>query len=105
MSSRTNPSPLLSRVGHALGFGALLAVAGCRSLPGDVAAVLENADKVEVFALDPLPAPDEPRLAPAFHGYRIIGKAEVKDAAERARIVALVEQGVRASDGTVAACF
>ena len=73
-----------------------------------VGAVLDAPDAVELLALHPYP--HLPQGAPAgeeddFHGYRVLGRAALVDAQRVRALVGHVERGIRASDGTVAACF
>ena len=88
---------------------ALLAVgaSGCRAagndLPKDVRAVLDNADRFELLSLDPTRQKEKPK--DDFHGWKVLGKTEVKDAPTRKKVVAALYKGVADSDGTVAACF
>jgi len=73
-------------------------------------AVLEDAGALEsltILALEPSLGPAEtlPPDVDAFHGYRVNGRAEVSDPAERRRLLALVEKGMADSDDRRAACF
>jgi hypothetical protein len=71
---------------------------------------LKSPTAMTILALKPdrpLPAAsaEKPDGSDLFHGYKILGKADVDDAALRAKVVSLVERAVSDSDGTVAACF
>lgn len=48
---------------------------------------------------------DEADTVARFHGQPVLGTARVDDLATRDLILQLVERGIEASDGTVAACF
>ena len=79
-----------------------------RRLPADTEQVLRGASALEIFALDPMPLPEEKRSAASttdLHGYPILGRAKLTDARARQELVDLVMRGIRESDGRVAACF
>jgi hypothetical protein len=84
-----------------------LSATGCRAagndLPKDVRAVLDKADRFELLSLDPTRQKEKPK--DDFHGWKVLGKTEVKDAAARKNVVAALYKGIADSDGSVAACF
>jgi hypothetical protein len=94
------------RAGVALTLVALGA-AGCRAagndLPKGVRAVLDNADRFEVLSLDPTRQKEKPK--DDFHGWKVLGRTEVKDAETRKKVVAALYKGIADSDGKVAGCF
>jgi hypothetical protein len=68
---------------------------------------LVGSQQMELFALHPdsrEPTGQTPS-AYAFHGYTVLGRAEVLDMPERDTLVGLVHRSVAASDRTVALCF
>jgi hypothetical protein len=72
-------------------------------LPADVGKALEEADRLELYSLDPSkPAAETDK--DAFHGYKVLGKTTVK-ADARKDLVAAVLKGVADSDGSMADCF
>jgi hypothetical protein len=81
--------------------------AGCRAagndLPKEVRAVLDKADRFEVVSLDPTRQKEKPK--DDFHGWKVLGSTEVKDAEARKKVVAALYEGIADSDGKVAACF
>ncbi|MDB5293445.1 MAG: hypothetical protein JWL69_4686 [Phycisphaerales bacterium] len=75
-------------------------------MPLVAARALADADQYEVLSLRPevfslRPHPEQPR----FHGYEILGRMTVTDAATRQRLNAALQSGVRESDGRMMACF
>ncbi len=77
-------------------------------IPSAERAVLESAETMEVFGLDPrgdtrLPARNEKTVG--FHGYPILRRAQVPDAATRAEIAAAVVRGRRQFNGEPPHCF
>jgi hypothetical protein len=72
-------------------------------LPDNITAILDKADQVELYSLDPSRQKEIPAGAD-FHGWKVLGKTTVKDDARKALIAAL-KKGIKDSDGTVAACF
>ena len=48
---------------------------------------------------------EEPHADETFHGYPVLGKAEITDMAERKAIMAALKQGITQSDGSVDVCF
>ena len=40
-----------------------------------------------------------------FHGYLVLGKAEVETAADQVEIIDAIERGIKESDGSAAKCF
>jgi len=72
-------------------------------IPDDVKAVLDKAEKFELISLDPGRDGEKPK--DGFHGWKVLGQTEVKDADTRKKLVAALEKGVKENDGRVAACF
>ena len=83
-------------------------------IPDAVVAVLEKADKWELFALDPVIVKGkedkkdkgkDDKAETRFHGWKVIGKTEVKDAETRTMLLASLKKGVAANKGEFALCF
>jgi len=93
---------------------------GCRShsgaseakrnaLPAEAMKVLDKCDHFFLFSLDPLlpsmfaeptsPAPED------FHGYRILGKTEVRERAERAHLLRELYSGIAQAGIDAQKCF
>ena len=72
-------------------------------LPDAVKAVLDGAEKFELYSLDPdrMNRPTDG----GFHGWKVLGKTEVKDKATRQKLIAALLRGIAENDGTVAGCF
>lgn len=66
------------------------------------AEILESGERFELLALEPMPL--EKPTPEAFCGYEVRGRAPVDPATGRAAL-RLVQEGILASDGSVAACF
>ncbi|MEM7307867.1 MAG: hypothetical protein AAF682_14405 [Planctomycetota bacterium] len=74
--------------------------------PDGVLAALADPQAVELVALHPYPYQlEEADERPRFHGYGVLGRAPLDDGGDRNRVLALVERGIEASNGMVAACF
>lgn len=69
-------------------------------IPQAERAVLEAAETMEVFRLDPMMGTQEHKIdrAVGFHGYPVLRRAQVKDANTRAEIAAAVVRGWRQND-------
>ena len=72
-------------------------------IPEAAKAVLENADRFELFSLDPVYRERPPKNA--FHGYEVLGKADISDTPTRRKLVSAFERGVAENQGLMAACF
>jgi hypothetical protein len=72
------------------------------AIPAEAKAVLDKADSFELLSLDPS---DREAGKDGFHGWKILGKTEVKDADARKKLVAALEKGAEESKGEVARCF
>ena len=73
-----------------------VSLGGCSAgLSGAARATLLHAEQMEIFTVDPAPQIDgNPHPAPAsqlFHEHQILGRAEVTDAGERARLGRIVD--------------
>ena len=70
-------------------------------LPDAARTALEKADQIDVLSLDPQGGETG---KDAFHEYKVLNKATVKDATALKEIAAAVEKGV-ADGGPIAKCF
>src|SRR5262245_57246499 len=76
---------------------------GCGSEP---AVAVDVPDSLILYALDPREPTEQDLADPEkFHGYAIRGKVEIPEPARKAELLGALEQGVKDSDGSVAACF
>ncbi len=71
-----------------------------KKLPDKAKTVLDKAETIEVYSLDPGDNND-PK---GFHGWKVLGKTAVKDAAKRTELLGALEQGLAESQGG-AKCF
>lgn len=91
-----------------LAFAALLMV-GCTSksadskIPENARSALDKADEFELLSLDPDRKQEESE--DDFHGWKVLGRTQIKDADTRAKVVAALKKGVGENDGIVARCF
>src|SRR5262249_25736189 len=72
-------------------------------LSAETKAILEKAEHFELLSLDP--AVEGVKGEEGFHGWKILGKTAVKDAAVRKQIVTALDKGIAESDGNGAKCF
>jgi hypothetical protein len=71
-------------------------------IPAEHRAILEQAEEIEVLSLMPDHLSDPP--PDGYHGFKVLGKTTVNDAAARKRLVTSFEKGVDI-DGTPFRCF
>ena len=76
------------------------------NFPSVFRSVLENADRIEVFALHPFPYEAEGKAAPGqdFQGYKILGQAKIESESARKELVSLLYRGM-GEPAPFAACF
>jgi hypothetical protein len=86
----------------AIGFWTLPATAQGNVLPEKTLNVLLKAEKFELLSLNP--EPEKVRPKDHFHGYTVLGKTEVKDAALRKDIVESFKKGME-GEINPAKCF
>jgi hypothetical protein len=72
-------------------------------IPADARAILEKAARFELLSLDPKTHDEDPTIG--FHGWKVLGKAVVDDAAIAKKLVVALKQGAEESDGAAAGCF
>lgn len=80
----------------------LAGVARGAEIPPAARAILEKADQIEVYSLDPNPSKDAKE---AFHQYPVLGKVVVKDDKTRKALVAALMEGARENEGYTKFCF
>lgn len=74
-------------------------------LPGDARDVLEGADRIALLALHPYPGEGaEEAKGEPFHGYTVLGRADVPEAEHR-KLVQALYRGLNANNDMVASCF
>ncbi len=68
--------------------------------------VLNSAQQFTIFALNPGGRPTEgEEVAGEFHGFPILGQAEIRNPAERAALLHALYYGIDDSNGNAASCF
>lgn len=87
----------------------LLAACSSHAVPDEAGPFLEalrSCESMELFAIDPSSGYDAPVEAPdRLRGTRVLGRARIDAAADRAEVARLVGEGVVQSDGSLALCF
>ena len=80
------------------------ALSGCGRNP---VAGLKQPEQLTLYSIDgrDFEPGQEPKADEKFHGYPVLGKIEVTDAAKRQEIVEALQDGLAQSDGTMAKCF
>jgi hypothetical protein len=91
--------------------GGLLLAAGVPSgrgddshatLPPAASVLLDEAESVELISLDPRERPTKPD--DSFRGWKVLGRAAIRDLADRRAIVASLKRGIGETD-KVSGCF
>jgi hypothetical protein len=72
-------------------------------MPASAKAVLEQADQFELLSIDPHRPQEKPQ--DDFHGWKVLGRIQIKDAETRNKLLAALKKGVNDNDGIAAACF
>lgn len=84
-------------------------ISGWNHIPDAVEKLLDRADGFELYSLDPDRQRDKDGKAvepkDGFHGYRVLGKAEVKAGADRKKLTDALRLGVEDNFGMIGACF
>lgn len=90
--------------GLLLAFGVVRGHAGDEHdrLPPAASNLLDEAGAIELISLDPRERPAGP--GGSFHGWKVLGRAAIRDAAERRAIVASLGRAI-GSAAEVAGCF
>lgn len=79
------------------------AAQGENKIPDDVRAVLEKPDRVELLSIHPDRLEKPPK--DGLHGWKVLGKTELKGADVQKKVFAALETGVKENTGKVAGCF
>lgn len=79
-----------------------IALSPMRSLPAPIVDAFANPDEVTLYSLTTEWAGGS---LEQFHGFAVLGKTEVKDAATRRKLFTAFANGIEDHDGSVAACF
>lgn len=72
-----------------------------KGLPEAALAILDKAEQLEVWSLDPV----ERGAKDDFHGWKVLGKTSVKNADTGKPLMSALKKGIADSDGIAAACF
>lgn len=72
--------------------------------PGEARGILEGAERLELVTLDPSYEDFDAKRPDTLHGYRILGRAEIADAAAREGLVRGLFEAVRAPEGGASGC-
>lgn len=81
---------------------AFFALAGCGG--GDADGPIESMTLYSLNGED-FPSPDKPWKGETFHGFGVLGKAEVSSPSDRLAILAAAKKGIAQSNGEEAKCF
>ena len=67
----------------------------------------DSPAKFVIYSLRPWPRPRDESGRPerVFHGYHVLGQAEISDAKERRRLAQALARGARENDSMLANCF
>jgi hypothetical protein len=76
---------------------------GPHKVPEAAKVILDKAETFELISLDPVKPDKKPKED--FHGWKVLGKTRVADAAARKKLVAAFEKGVNEYKGGPAKCF
>jgi hypothetical protein len=80
-------------------------VAGDRTPSRGAKAILDKAEQLELYSLEP----DEKEAAVnpdgGFHGWKILGRTTIKDAGARKQLLTAFYKGLMDSKGDIAKCF
>jgi len=99
---RTHTALVVATVAALLAGTALAAPKEENKVPDEVKAILDKADSFELYSLDPNFLKD---VKDGFHGFKVLGKTEVKEADTRKALVAATVKGAAENKGEVARCF
>lgn len=69
-----------------------------------VLGVLTNGDSFTLYSIETLPSVPDWK-GEFFHGCRVLGKNEIKDPAEQAKLISSIESSAKKSRGLVYMCF
>jgi hypothetical protein len=71
-------------------------------LPEAVQSLLDKAEQIELFSLDPSRDTEKPKVD--FHGWKVLGSTVIKDKV-KTKALESVYTGIKESDGIAARCF
>lgn len=74
------------------------------ALPAETRKMLDKAESIEFFSLNPSPI-DSKAKDQGFRGYKPLGSVKLEKKAERERLLKALYKGIDDSDGSVAGCF
>src|SRR5262249_15420308 len=82
-----------------------LCIPGCsfNKLPGSAQTILEKADRIELFSLDP--ETKHWKSGTGLYGWQILGSTILEDEVTRHRVVSALLKGIKESDGSELKCF
>lgn len=94
----------------------VLAAIGCESrpvqpiirpqaLPSDVRKILDAAERFILLSIEGEGEGKPDSTESSFHGFDILGKAEINDDREREQLLGALYRGIAESDGRPAVCF
>src|SRR5262245_33583320 len=72
-------------------------------IPEIARVALEKADEFELLSI--LPDHQQEKPKDDFHGWKVLGRTQIKNADTRKKLVAALEKGVGENDGIIANCF
>ena len=74
-------------------------------LPKEAKAILDGAEKMELYSLDPAGGPLKKDAAKnGFHGWKVLGKTQLKEAKTRKSVMTAIHKGIPENFGA-AGCF
>ena len=77
-----------------------------KTLADSLRSLVRPDSRVFLYAMDPrLPRGRARKGTEMFHGYRVLGRAEIKDAAEKQALLDALGEGITSSNGIIAYCF
>ncbi|HVF72936.1 MAG TPA: hypothetical protein VM940_15140 [Chthoniobacterales bacterium] len=74
-------------------------------IAGSLQALVRPNARVVLYSLDPNVYEEPPAGTEIFRGYRVLGRAEITDPAEREGLVKALSESARKNRGVVALCF
>ena len=86
--------------------GSLVDPVAQKALADSLRSLLRPESRVFLYAMDPrLPRGRARKGTEMFHGYRVLGRAEIKDAGEKQVLLDALAEGITGSNGVIAYCF
>ena len=78
---------------------------GSKTIPADAKTLLEQAERFELYSLDPDPSKRDESSPNAFQRWKVLGSTTILNADTRKALVTALKKGVEENQGMVAACF